>query len=179
MSEYIILIVLCLFCLNRIIAWITIFKKWKWNKWFGTIVVSITGLTLICLPLAPQPRVGLDFYSLLSRVAGIVIFITGIFILRLADKEFHKMGIRPDTITSKLVTTGIYSRVRHPQYLGLDIAFVGWSLIWGAIYCFYLIPIIIFLNWLQAFLEEKYMPEKTFGNEYKDYKKKTGMFLPK
>jgi len=55
-----------------------------------------------------RPRLGLDFYSLLWRVAGIVIFITGIFILRLADKEFHKMGIRPDTITSKLVTTGIY-----------------------------------------------------------------------
>jgi len=53
------------------------------------------------------------------------------------------------------------------------------SLILGAIYCFYLIPVIIFLNWLQAFLEEKYLLEKRFGNEYRGYKKKVGMFLPK
>ncbi|MEW6684745.1 MAG: isoprenylcysteine carboxylmethyltransferase family protein [Candidatus Edwardsbacteria bacterium] len=179
MLEYIIWTLLCLFCLNRLIAWVTIFKKWKWNKWYGTIVVSITGVTLICLPLAPQPRLGLDIFSLLWRIVGIIVFIIGIFVLKLADQEFHKTGIQPDTITTKLVTTGVYSIVRHPQYLGLNISFVGWSLIWGAIYCFYLIPVIIFLNWLQAFLEEKCILVKEFGDEYKEYKKKVGMFLPK
>lgn len=179
MVKYIIWILICLFCLNRLIAWITIFKEWKWPKWYGITVVSITGISLICLPLAPQPRLGLDIFSLLWRIVGIIVLVSGIFIMRLGDKEFHKMNIRPDTITTKLVNTGVYSIVRHPQYLGLNSSFIGLSLILGAIYCFYLIPVIIFLNWLQAFLEEKYLLEKRFGNEYRGYKKKVGMFLPK
>ena len=94
------------------------------------------------------------------------------------DKEFHKSGTKPDNIPTKLVTTGIYSVVRHPQYIGLNICFIGWSLVWSAIHCFYLIPIIIFLNWMQAFLEEKYMLKKYFGDKYAQYKKEVGMFIP-
>jgi len=175
MLENIIWTLFGLFCLNRFILWITFFKKGKFGK-YGTIVIIINHITSFCLPLVSQPRLGLDIFW---RIVGVIVFIIGIFIMKIADDEFHKMRIRPDTITTKLITTGVYSRVRHPIYLGNNIYFMGWSLTWSATYCFYLIPLIIFLNWLQAVLEEKYILEKEFGDEYREYKKNVGMFLPK
>jgi len=178
MFEQIIWILMFLFCLNRFIFWVIVFpEKWKETEVYGTIAVITTGIILICLPLAPQPR--LDSFSLLWRIIGIIVFIIGIIIMMRGDREFHKRGIGPDRIPTKLVTTGIYDVVRHPQYIGLNISFAGWSLIWVAIYSLYLIPVIIFLNWLQAVLEEKYILEKAFGDEYREYRKRVGMFFPK
>jgi protein-S-isoprenylcysteine O-methyltransferase Ste14 len=52
-------------------------------------------------------------------------------------------------------------------------------LTWGATFCFYFIPVLILLNWQQALFEEKYILKKEFGEEFSDYRKKVGMFLPK
>ena len=37
----------------------------------------------------------------------------------------------------------------------------------------------VLLAIVQAFIEEKYILEKEFGDEYREYKKKVGMFFPK
>jgi len=101
------------------------------------------------------------------------------YIIKIANDEFNKMKIRPNAITTNLNTRGIYKKVRHPIYLGQNIYVVGWFLTWGAIYCLYFMPIIFFLNWLQAYLEEKYILIKEFGDEYKKYRTRVGMFIPK
>ncbi|MFX0113508.1 MAG: methyltransferase family protein [Candidatus Hodarchaeota archaeon] len=176
MLEYLIWILLGLFCLNRLLFWVAVFLR-KWKKWYGTVAVTTTSVILICLPLAPQPR--LDSFSLLWRILGVIVFVIGMLIMLQADREFHKMKTRPDGLPTTLVTTGPYSIVRHPQYVGLNISFGGWALIWVAIYSLYLIPVIIFLNGVQAFLEEKHILEKRFGEEYREYKQKVGMYLPK
>lgn len=168
-------ILISLFCLNRLILWIIFFKKRDFGV-YGTIVIIVNHITSFSMPLVPQPKLELDIYL---RVIGFIIFIFGIYIMKTANDEFHKMKIQPNTITKKLDTNGIYNIVRHPIYLGNNIYFVGWSLVWEAIYCLYFIPIIVFFNWLQAFLEEKYILIEEFGNEYEIYKEKVGMFIPK
>ena len=180
MLGYLIWVLIFIYCLNRIIGWwILVFSK-RWER-YGIVVVLITVGVLLCLPFAPQPR--LDSYGLLLQILGIavgvMIFVGGLTIGIRAGQEFDKMGTREDRLPTKLVTTGIYSLVRHPQYLSLNICFVGWSLVWGAIYCIYLAPLIFFLNWLQAFLEEKYILAMKFGDEYRNYRREVGMFLPK
>ena len=79
----------------------------------------------------------------------------------------------------RLVDTGPYKIVRHPQYICGIIFVIGWFLIWGAVYCIYLIPLITLLAIVQAFIEEKYILEKEFGEEYRKYRKRVGMFFPK
>ena len=68
-----------------------------------------------------------------------------------------------------LVTTGLYSKVRHPIYLFRGIAFLGLFIAWGK-----LIPLLCFLliypvQILRARKEEKVL-EQAFGEEYRRYK---------
>ena len=179
MHNHLIWILILLYILNRAVGWWIIVYS-KSIGWIGSIVVLLTAVVIIGLPIAPQPRLySLGSSGFIAGVSiGIFLFTNGLIFMIRGDKEFHKSGTRPDNIPTKLVTTGIYSVVRHPQYIGLNICFIGWSLVWSAIYCFYLIPMIIFLNWLQAFLEEKYMLKKIFGDKYAQYKKEVGMFFP-
>ncbi len=177
MSVYLIWVIVSLYCLNRIIGWWIVVVSRNW-QWYGTIVVIITAATLIGLPMLPQMRIS-GLWRILGIPVGIVVFGVGMVIGIRAGNEFDKVGTREDRLPTQLVTTGMYNVLRHPQYVALDVCFVGWSLVWGAMVCLYLAPLIIFLNWLQAFLEEKYILEKLFGDEFRAYKKRVGMFLPR
>ena len=71
-----------------------------------------------------------------------------------------------------LVTTGLYSKFRHPIYLFRGIAFLGLFISWGK-----LIPLLCFLliyplQILRARKEEKVL-EQAFGEEYRRYKAST------
>jgi protein-S-isoprenylcysteine O-methyltransferase Ste14 len=79
----------------------------------------------------------------------------------------------------RLVVTGPYSWVRHPQYTFGLILVVGWYLLWGAIYSLYTIPLMGGMIIVQAFIEERYVMEVKFGNEYKEYRKSVGMLIPR
>ncbi len=63
-----------------------------------------------------------------------------------------------------LVTSGVFSRIRHPMYAGFIMWIVGWSLYHGAITCFSagLIGIGSILNW--AKMEESRL-EAAYGEE--------------
>ncbi len=78
----------------------------------------------------------------------------------------------------KLVTSGPYSRVRHPLYSAHNLNNLGMILLTANI------PLIIFailgvpLTYLRMKDEERMMVEQ-FGSEYEEYKKKTGRIFPK
>ena len=78
----------------------------------------------------------------------------------------------------RMVTSGPYSRVRHPMYT----AILAWLASLGLVIANW-IPI-IFAFWMMVFLvarvprEEQMMLEQ-FGEEYREYMRRTGRFLPK
>lgn len=79
--------------------------------------------------------------------------------------------------TSSLITTGFYKYIRHPLYLSLIL--LGFGVLAknpGLIqWIFALINFIALI--LTAKVEEKEMILK-FGNDYKEYMKKSKMFIP-
>ena len=77
---------------------------------------------------------------------------------------------------SKIVDHKIYSIVRHPQYLGLIVIWVGWWWVWAAVYAFDFGMFILVLTWIEAYLEEKFILEKLFGDKFREYRRQTGMF---
>lgn len=86
-------------------------------------------------------------------------------------------GIRNlDIVPDKFITSGPYQFVRHPLYLGMIFACVGWWWVFSAIYSFYFGMIILALIWIEAYLEEKYSLVKIFGEKYIEYRRHTGMF---
>ncbi|WP_287585037.1 isoprenylcysteine carboxylmethyltransferase family protein [Candidatus Borrarchaeum sp.] len=78
----------------------------------------------------------------------------------------------------KIITGGVYSAVRHPQYFGGLLAHVGISFLLSAIYSLFFTPLMILLVYLISWKEEKELVRE-FGKEYEDYKKKVPMLLPK
>ncbi len=77
-----------------------------------------------------------------------------------------------------LVTSGAYSRMRHPQYTGIILATVGTFVHWPTLPTLLMLPILIASYYHLAKKEEKEMEAK-FGEVYQKYKKRVPMFLPK
>jgi len=108
--------------------------------------------------------------SALFLVAGAWIAIQGVKETTLKVAEMHR--------TDKIVIKGVYSIVRHPQYLGGLLAHVGISFLFSAWYSLLFTPLIVVLIYLISRKEEEELIRE-FGKEYEDYKKMVGMFLPK
>jgi len=96
---------------------------------------------------------------------------------------FRSLGTNvTDTVAIRkkhnLVTEGLYHWVRHPMYLLTILIVSGFSLLaanWFiAIMGFFTVRLLI----VRTPIEEKKLIEK-FGEEYHDYMKKTGKFIPK
>ena len=79
---------------------------------------------------------------------------------------------------AKIVTTGVYSIVRHPQYLGGLLAHIGFSFLLSGLYSLISTPLIVTLVYMISRKEESELT-KEFGQEYLEYKKKTPMLLPR
>lgn len=114
----------------------------------------------------------LGFGYLWVLVLGIILLIAGILIWLSAITTMGKFyTIVPEP--KGLVDWGIYSKIRHPIYLGLQLGFFALALIVGSLYgflfsFFILMPYHIF----RAKYEERLMTKK-FGEIYKAYKKIT------
>jgi protein-S-isoprenylcysteine O-methyltransferase Ste14 len=79
----------------------------------------------------------------------------------------QSFSIRPQA--RKLVTTGLYSKFRHPIYLFRGIAFLGLFIAWGKLVPFVCFLLIYSLQILRARKEGKVL-EQAFGEEYRRYK---------
>jgi protein-S-isoprenylcysteine O-methyltransferase Ste14 len=77
-----------------------------------------------------------------------------------------------------LVKTGIYSHIRHPQYLGFLLITLGMNILWVNISTLVLWPILVLLYYRLAKEEDK-QNELEFGDEFIKYRNNVPMFIPK
>lgn len=112
--------------------------------------------------------------NFINIVIFIIILIIWIYIF-ISSLKAHRNAVKSVNKIDKLVITGIYSKLRHPIYIG-DII-LSWSV-------FILLPklnVLLAVIWLNLvlvvwmFVEERTLISK-FGKEYGDYKEKTGIF---
>ena len=80
-------------------------------------------------------------------------------------------------VNHKLVTWGPYRYMRHPSYLGYFLMFLGFIALWPNLIT--LIPLAAILGYIKATVQEEKLLEQRFGDEYREYKKRTGRFIPK
>jgi protein-S-isoprenylcysteine O-methyltransferase Ste14 len=77
----------------------------------------------------------------------------------------------------KVITTGFYSRMRHPQYLAGLIAHIAFSVALSSFLSLIFFPLAVVVVWFFARWEEQGLIRE-FGETYREYKKKVSMFLP-
>jgi len=110
------------------------------------------------------------FLGFILPVSNIIILIGILFIIFGWKKIYRAKG--------QLVTTGIYGHVRHPQYLGFLLITFGMNVQWITIPTLLLWPVLIILYYRLAKEEEEKMEER-FGEEYRKYRHKVPMFIPR
>jgi protein-S-isoprenylcysteine O-methyltransferase Ste14 len=122
----------------------------------------------------PHMVVPPDNFLKAVRVAGSVLFVLGISVflfcaLQVYWSKFRKKGA---------VTKGLYSFIRHPQYLGLGMAGIGLAILWPRFLVAVLWLCMALVYYLLSKDEERRML-KEHGQSYENYMERTGMFLPK
>jgi protein-S-isoprenylcysteine O-methyltransferase Ste14 len=78
----------------------------------------------------------------------------------------------------QLATTGPYSYVRHPQYVGFVLVLLGFLVQWPTILTLLMFPVLVVLYVRLAIFEEKEVRTE-FGADYEVYAKAVPRFFPK
>jgi len=122
--------------------------------WISWVLLCRFDIYRITLPAI------IKYTGLVLSGIGIIVFITALFTLKTLE-----------TYEGDLVTTGIFSKIRHPMYLGFILWLIGFPIFFGAIFSLILTLLFIANILFWRHLEENEL-EKRFPT-YLDYKKKT------
>ncbi|TET25351.1 MAG: isoprenylcysteine carboxylmethyltransferase family protein [Dehalococcoidia bacterium] len=146
--------------------------------WFGLSVL----LVFASLALDGLLPVRLPFFAPVSLSLGWLLVVLGGSLCLGTVYSFSKARGSPVPLNppQKLVTTGLYSRVRNPMLVGWFIMLFGLGILLHSIFLIFIFtPLFILLNALYLKnVEEKEM-EKKFGQDYLNYKKSVPMFIPR
>ncbi|MGH3032224.1 MAG: methyltransferase family protein [Gaiellaceae bacterium] len=78
----------------------------------------------------------------------------------------------------RLATTGLYARLRHPQYTGFLLVMMGFLLMWPTLPTLVMFPVLVWLYRRLAIAEEREVAQ-TFGRRWERYARRTPRFLPR
>ena len=111
---------------------------------------------------------------IVAMVLGYAIVFSGATLVAGGWRRIHRAR-RED----KLMTDGVYARMRHPQYTGLFLIVFGEGVVhWPTIVSVAAFPIIVLSYTLLARREERQMLAK-FGDDYREYQRRVPMFIPR
>ena len=112
-------------------------------------------------------RIPLSPYS--NLVGGAILL--GGWIFHAYCHRVHKQAHEQSEHIEGLITTGVFSKIRHPMYLSLILMYLGLAIAWGVVWM--LLPSVLFsaLNVLTAIKEEEFLRKK-FSRQYEEYMRK-------
>jgi len=138
-------------------------------KWLNQY--AITGwLTTFFLPHMILPP---TLFLRTIRILGSVFFIIGAvtFFFCAFQVYFNKIFKRG------AVVRGLYTYIRHPQYVALGIWGIGMAILWPRFFVLASLSLMFILYYFLAKNEERRMLGQ-YGETYAEYMNKTGMFFP-
>ena len=141
-----------------------------------TILISIASVIyLVCLPCNPLVLSGvLEVESYVALfIVGWVVWAFGMVLVMAPIIMFPRRGGVPKgksfVVTTRLVNTGIYAVIRHPQYTGGICAIFVTTLLWYPHWLFAILGVIgTILTYLSVKEEDKRLINK-FGDNYRVY----------
>lgn len=145
------------------------------------------------LPLCAVPLLGIGLYEfeylsqshVKNEIWGVFCFLVSlsglalrIFTVGFVPKRTSGRNTR-DQVAASLNTTGIYSQLRHPLYLGNFLAVFGFALYLHSAWIILVLTMVFALYYERImFAEEKFLSQR-FGGEFEQWAAVTPAFLPR
>jgi protein-S-isoprenylcysteine O-methyltransferase Ste14 len=127
-------------------------------EWPIIIIIGILGeiFSWVRIPLSPY-----------SNFVGGAILLGG-WIFHAYCHRAHKQAHEQSHQIEGLVTTGVFSKMRHPMYASLILMYLGLAIAWGIVWM--LLPSLLFstLTVLTTIKEEEFLLRR-FGHQYEEY----------
>ncbi len=143
---------------NPVLHWLQDYTATRW----------LTGFFLPHMILPPT------FFLKAVRVTGSVLFVAGATTFFICAAQVYSGKIFGWGIAHR----GLYRWVRHPQYLALGLWGTGMSILWPRFLVLASLSVMFILYYFLARDEERRMLAR-FGEGYREYMDRTGMFLPR
>jgi protein-S-isoprenylcysteine O-methyltransferase Ste14 len=106
----------------------------------------------------------------LSNILGGILVLSAYTFHRWTEKD-HKQAHKGSQDIEIIVTTGVYSRIRHPLYLSLITMNIGIALAFGVMITVVL-TLLTIIHWVLTALKEEEALLKQFPVEYPRYKQR-------
>ena len=125
-----------------------------------------------------------DFQWTLLTVAGVLFIVSALALRTVSRAALNRAGFRQLGSTrlqivegQRLITDGVYAYVRHPLYLGDLLRNYGITMVFSSMYG------LLFMLAANLFLVARIRMEEdmllgAFGDEYRDYMKRTKRLIP-
>ncbi len=124
------------------------------------------------------PFASLSSFRFYAEALGLILTGTGYFLFIwsvIVRGRYAVSWEMPEN--QRLVKRGPYHHVRHPSYLGYFLMFVGLFFVWPNL--FTILPLSAIPGYLRVTSQEEKLLVRRFGEQYIEYQKKTGRFIPK
>jgi protein-S-isoprenylcysteine O-methyltransferase Ste14 len=157
-----------MFVLIRAIVYATLF--------IGFVLVYLPGRFLLWSGIVAPARTGAP------QVTGMIVVAIGTVIALWCVFTFVFIGKgtpAPFDPPRKLVVRGPYRFVRNPMYIGAGTTLAGAALYYQSLSVFIYAGVFFLITHLFVVLYEESTLRQTFGDDYEDYRRRVGRWLPR
>lgn len=156
-------------------------QEMKWYRLFFTLFSTLLfiGILVQALFLPNQKMLetspNLSYVGYMLATLGVVL--TSRSLKEISFSSFLGLSGKKNEPTEHLVIRGIYSKIRHPLYLGLILIFLGYFLVSGTVGALIHLSCLIGYLPFGIYIEEKNLLKK-YGEAYADYQKTVPAIFP-
>jgi protein-S-isoprenylcysteine O-methyltransferase Ste14 len=158
----------------RLQVTVWIFQKRFWT-WLEAITISIL-MTFVVYAFAKIGGNNKQAVGIIEMI-GVLLYVSGSYINTFSESARHVWKLKAEN-RGRLYTGGLFRFAMHINYCGDIILFTGFAMIThrpGA----YIIPLAMTVNFIFIIIPQldRYL-EKKYGDEFRDYSKKTKKLIP-
>ncbi|HVT29517.1 MAG TPA: isoprenylcysteine carboxylmethyltransferase family protein [Lacipirellulaceae bacterium] len=149
----------------------------RWRSYLPLILLPLIGIALAKADLRSPGRLdeSWDYFCLGLSFVGLVVRVLTIGYVPQQTSGRNTTEL----VADELNTTGMYSIVRHPLYLGNYLIGLGVSMVQFVWWVPVIYSLAFWLYYERIMLTEEAFLEKRFGDEYRRWAAKTPAFLPR
>ena len=151
---------------------------------YGILAVPVVGM-MAALIVFRDPLLGRDFGTSFPLFTLAAVCVLGAVVIAVKRKKYLTMSILvgiPELsrsgLTGKLLTEGIYSRIRHPRYVEGVLAVLAYALFANYLGMYVLFALTVPAIYFIVVLEERELRDR-FGSAYEEYSRRVPRFVPR